>query len=418
MEGLSMMIKKTKPNFSTVLTVLLPVLLSVCFGSSAFASDSPTYKVKTGSFSQTTVLTGNLKAKEFETLLAPLTENYRVQIKWMAKEGEYVKPGDPVVRFDSGSVSSTLENMELSLREKEDSIKQKLAAYANQELELNLKVKQAEIAFRQRELTASIPKDIIPAYQYEQNQMELKKGDEFLKSAKIEKEVTLAGLKLEIKRLNLELDEIKTKLEKTQETIQNLTLNAQTAGPLIYYTNSWTGRKIQVGDNVYATQTVATISNNNSLQVEAWLDETHIHRVKIGQKVDILPDAYPGKQFTGIIKDIMKTAEKVPNRGKARYFNIIISLDSLDFSIMKPGMSVKCTVHTANIPVCLTVPLEMTYFDGQSFWVKPAKKKAVKVDTIGFNEFVLALPPGTRGPVKEGTILQQIDSSNIKDIKE
>ncbi len=39
---------------------------------------------------------------------------------------------------------------------------------------------------------------------------------------------------------------------------------------------------------------------------------------------------------------------------------------------MKPGMSVKCEVLGLRCKDVLLVPLEMTFFDGRSFWVKPA----------------------------------------------
>jgi len=410
------MTKKIKPNLTHHIIIWMFVsLFFIYHGSLIHAVESKTYKVKTGGFYQTTVLTGNITAREYESLIVPLTDNYRIQIKWMAKEGDSVKPGDPVVRFDDSGVLSTIENMELSLRDKEEAIKQKNADYANQELELNLKVKQAEIAFRQKEIDASVPKEILSAQQYEQNQVELKKKDEGLKNVKIEREVTLEGLKLELQRMKLEMEEIKRTLDKTQKTVSELTLNAKTSGSVMYSSHDWTGRKLQVGDNVFANNTVVTIPNNSSLQVEAWLDETLVHRIKKGQVVEIFPDAYLAKRFTGKVMDIMKTADKVQNRGKTRYFNVVMKLDSLDLSIMKPGMSVKCVVHSSSIPSTLTIPLEFAYFDGQSFWVKPKNQNAVKIKYTGFNEFLLALEPGANAAITEGTVLEPVDASKIKE---
>jgi multidrug efflux pump subunit AcrA (membrane-fusion protein) len=393
-------------------------LTCLCCCFSVLAGAPAEYRVKTGEFAQTVVLTGNLQAREAEQLVVPVTDSWQIQIKWMAKEGDYVKPGDPVVRFDTSTVTADIENMELNLRDKLEQKKQKSADYANQKLELELKEKQAEVALRERELDASIPKGIIPDQTYEQNQLESKRSSEALKSAQTEKQVKLAALESELQRLDIDIGEARINLEKNKRTMDSLTVTATTAGAVVYAEYDILGRKVQVGDNVFSTWTVASIPDNNSLQVEAWVNETHIHRIKPGQKVDIFPDAYPDKLLGGTIKDVLNNAEKRTRWGKAHYFNVIIIPDALDFNIMKPGMSVKCIVHTTNIPKALLIPVQMVYFDGQAFRIKPKGKETLKVTPLGFNEFYLALSPDNNEKIKEGTLLEAVTPPDIAKIKE
>jgi multidrug efflux pump subunit AcrA (membrane-fusion protein) len=393
-------------------------LIFLCSCFSVLPGASAEYRVKNGEFSQTVVLTGNLQAREAEQLVVPMTENWQIQIKWMAKEGDYVKPGDPVVRFDTSTVTADIENMELNLRDKLEQKKQKSADYTNQKLELELKEKQAEVALRERELDASIPKGIVSDQKYEQNQLDLKKSAEALKKAQMEKQVALATLESELQRLDIDIREAQINLEKNKKTVDSLTVTATTAGAVVYAEHDILGRKVQVGDNVFSTWTVASIPDNNSLQVEAWVNETHIHRIKPGQKVDIFPDAYPDKLLGGTIKDVLNNAEKRTRWGKAHYFNVIISLDALDFNIMKPGMSVKCIVHTTNIPQALLIPVEMVYFDGQAFQIKLKGRETLKVNPLGFNEFYLALSPDNNEKIKEGTLLEPVTPPDSLKIKE
>lgn len=402
----------------TGLSFCLITLIFLCSCFSILSGASAEYGVKTGEFSQTAVLTGNLQAREAEQLVVPMTENWQIQIKWMAKEGDYVKPGDPVVRFDTSTVTADIENMELNLRDKLEQKKQKSADYTNQKLELELKEKQAEVALRERELDASIPKGIVSDQKYEQNQLELKRSTEALKKAQMEKQVALATLESELQRLDIDIREAQINLEKNKKTMDSLTVTATTAGAVVYAEHDILGRKVQVGDNVFSTWTVASIPDNNSLQVEAWVNETHIHRIKPGQKVDIFPDAYPDKRFGGTIKDVLNNAEKRNRWGKAHYFNVIISLDALDFNIMKPGMSVKCIVHTTNIPKALLIPVEMVYFDGQAFQIKLKGRETLKVNPLGFNEFYLALSPDNNEKIKEGTLLEPVTPPDSLKIKE
>ncbi|HLP61294.1 MAG TPA: efflux RND transporter periplasmic adaptor subunit [Candidatus Deferrimicrobium sp.] len=386
-------------------------LLFTCFYFPVLAEepiDQNEYRVKTGDFSQTLVLTGNLQARQAEHMMAPMTDNWQIQIKWMVKEGDYVKPGDPVVRFDNSNITADIENLELNLRDKKEQKKQKTADYANQKLELELAEKQAEVTLRQKELDAAIPKGIISDQQYEQNQLELQRSTETLKKAQMNKQVTLSTLESELQRLEIDIKEAQLNLEKYEKSMESLTLIAKGAGAVVYADHPWLGRKIQVGETVQATWNVASIPEINSLQVEAWVNETHIHFIKTGQMVDIFPDAYPDKCFKGTIKDVLNNAEKVNLWGKAHYFNVIIALDALDFNIMKPGMSVKCIVQTATIPKALLIPVQMAYFDGRAFKVKPKEKEPLVVSPLGFNEFYLALSPDNNEKITAGTLLEPI----------
>lgn len=383
------------------------ILLSAC-SCLLYPAVETEYRVTSGDFSQSLTLTGNLRASQAEQMIAPMTDNWQIQIKWMVKEGDYVKPGDPVVRFDTSNITADIENMELNLRDKKEQKKQKIADYAHQKLELELKEKQAEVTLRQKELDASIPKGIISDQQYEQNQLESKRSTENLKQTQMEKQVTLATLESELQRLDIDIKEAEFNLERYEKTMDSLTLYAKGAGAVVYADHPWLGRKIQMGESVQATWNVASIPDINSLQVEAWVNETHIYFLKAGQKVDLFPDAYPDKRFGGTIKDILNNAEKVNLWGKAHYFNVIITLDTLDFNIMKPGMSVKCIIHTAHIPKALLIPIELAYFDGRNFQIKPKKKNPLEVKPLGFNEFYLALSPDNNEKITEGTLLEPI----------
>src|SRR4030042_4078833 len=87
--------------------------------------------VTQGSFQPAVVLTGSLTALRSEEFKVPITETWRVQIKWMVKEGESVKPGDPVVRFDTANLAPSLETDLESLRGKLEDKGRKKSEYKN-----------------------------------------------------------------------------------------------------------------------------------------------------------------------------------------------------------------------------------------------------------------------------------------------
>ena len=395
--------------------VLVVSFIFLCTGVPGHAeSNGKQSRVKTGDFAKDIILTGSLKAQQAEHFVVPITDSWRIQIKWMVKEGENVNPGDPVARFDTSTLVTDIENLQNSLQVKKEQKDQKLSDYQHQEFELGVNLKQVEIDYNKAQIDASIPPGIEAKYEYDKKQLELKKREQALKNARVEKETKLVTLKSEIKQLEIEIREEQSKLTRFQEDLENMTLTAKTAGTVIYEKMWWEDRKIQVGDTVFSSMPVAYIPENESLIVEAWVDESDIHHIRAGQKVKLIPDAYPQRQFTGTIIGVLNSAEDKRQWGRGNYFRTNIQPDARDLAIMKPGMSVKCIVRTAVYPGVFLVPLDMALYDGQDFWIKVKGKGVIKINPLGFNEFHLALPKNTDEPITNNALLQQVPPGDIK----
>ena len=361
--------------------------------------------VTRGRFRSTIVLTGSLTALRSEEFKVPITENYRVQIKWMIKEGDPVKPGDPVVRFDTASLASSIETAQDALKAKWEEKSQKEAEYENQKFELDVDVKKAENDNRQKSLDASIPPGLEARYEYDRKQLEKKISDNALDVALRNRMVKRAELESQIQTLTIEARELQAKLAKLKDSLNELTLVARTEGAVIYAVDEWSGRKVQVGDTVFATFSVATIPDLRSLIVQAWISETHIQRIRVGQSVDLALDAFPDKPYKGIIRDISKSADPVRRWGKSSYFRVDIEMEKLEPEIMKPGMSVRCEVRGPEYADVLLVPLERAAFDGQSFWVRPAGGGPLKLAALDYDEFAVAAEPRDNPGLKPGQVL-------------
>jgi HlyD family secretion protein len=368
----------------------------------------PAASVAQGTFRSTVILTGKLAALRSEELKVPVTETWRVQIKWMAKEGDPVKPGDPVVRFDTAGLASSIEAAQDSLKAKVEERARKDAEYKSQIFELDVEVKKAENDNQQKALDASIPEGIESRYEYDRKQLEKKISDQSLASARTNRSVKGAELESQIKTLAIEVGELEAKLKKLRDSLDDLTLVAKTGGALIYDVDEWNGRKVQVGDTVFATSTVATIPDLTSLLTQAWISETHIQRIKTGQSVDLYLDAYPERRYTGVIREISQSADPVRRWGRSNYFRVDIGMDTLEPEIMKPGMSVRCEVHGPAHEDVLLIPLAMTSYDGQSFWIRPAGGQASKLVAADYDEFVVAANRADNPALKPGTALSPV----------
>lgn len=142
----------------------------------------------------------------------------------------------------------------------------------------------------------------------------------------------------------------------------------------------------QEGETVAAglnAPTFVTIIDLNRLQVDAFVDETDIGKVKIGQKAVFTVDAYPNKDFEGIVRAIYPKAiiqENVVN------YDVVIEIISPFKNFLRPDMTASVTIYQEERKGIL-IP-----------------QKAVKKE--GGNKFVLMkLPDGAlqRKIVKTGT---------------
>lgn len=377
-------------------------------GTTRARPDTDGPRVARGSFRSTLVLTGTLESLRSEEFVVPIVQNWRVQIKWMVKEGESVRPGDPVVRFDTANLASDIETARDQLRTKLEEKAQKEADDRHLRFELDVEVLKAENDSRQKELDASTPPGIESTLEYDRKQLEKKRSDYSLESARTNRIVKLAESESQIRTLEIEVQDLEARLEKLKNSLSDLTLTTKSAGEVLYGVDDWSGRKVQVGDTVFTNSRVAQIPDMSSLEVQAWISETHIQHVKAGESVDLSLDAYPERHFKGAIQEISKSAEALRRWGRAHYFKARIEMEKLDPEIMKPGMSVKCEVRDLQYDDVLLVPLDMALFDGQSFWIRPARGEPLKLKALGFNEFLLAAGAGENPAVKEGMTLAPV----------
>lgn len=385
-------------------------------GGARAARDGNAPRVTQGDFRPAVVMTGSLTALRSEEFKVPVTQTWRLQIKWMAKEGDPVKPGDPVVRFDTANLASDIETAQDSLRTKREEKAQKEADYKHQQFELDVEVRKAENETRQREIDASIPEGIESKLEYDRKQLEKRKSDVTLEGAKTNRLVKLVETETQIKSLEIEVQDLEARLKKLRNSLDEMTLPARTAGAVIYAVDNWSGRKVQVGDTVYSTRTVAQIPDLESLQVQAFVSETHIQQIAAGQEVEFALDAYPQNRFQGVVREVAKSAEDVRRWGKSHYFRVDIDMKKRDPEIMKPGMSVRCEVRGPLSKDVLLVPLEMTAFDGRAFWIRPVDGKPLKLAALGFNEFSVAAGADENPAVKAGLALGPVDVP--KDVEE
>ncbi len=111
------------------------------------------------------------------------------------------------------------------------------------------------------------------------------------------------------------------------------------------------------GQSVTPGLMIAQVTDLNSLTVTAYVDETAISNVKVGQDVDVKIDAYSDTTFTGHVQQIIQAAagqfSLLPNQDPTssnftrvgQRIPVIVTLDGNGGKDIVPGMSASVSIH-------------------------------------------------------------------------
>jgi len=180
-----------------------------------------------------------------------------------------------------------------------------------------------------------------------------------------------------IKQKKATKEAAKAALEFSKVQLSYATIKAPISGVIASVTTQ-EGETVAAGLNA---PTFVTIIDLSRLQVDAFVDETDIGRVKVGQKALFTVDTYPDKEFTGKVKAIYPKAiiqENVVN------FDVVIEIDDPNIELLRPDMTTSVTIYQEERIGVLVIPRAAITKEGNSKFVLVKQdsgafeKKAVK----------------------------------------
>ena len=102
-------------------------------------------------------------------------------------------------------------------------------------------------------------------------------------------------------------------------------------------------KNLEVGETANPGVSILTLMDPREMWVRAYVPETQIGHVKIGQGARVTIDGHPGRSFSGRVKEIASEAEFTPKNVQTKkervnlVYRIKVMLDNRD-GILKPGM--------------------------------------------------------------------------------
>ncbi len=358
------MMKKTW--IITAIVVVVAVIALIVYSKVSSRKDiSNLYaEAQKGEFDIIVTTTGELQAENSTDILGPelaQSRNIRaadIKITDLVPEGTEVKAGDYVATLDRTSFDNSLKDELDRLTTYETNLEVKILDTAVTLSNARDQIKNQKFSVEEAQITVDQSKWEPPATK-RQTEIALDKAKRSL-------EQSVRGYDLQVERARSDMRNLKTQLSEQRQRVADLQavlskfiISAPSAGMVIYKRDRM-GAKRKVGSSISTwDNVVATLPDMSSMISKTYVNEIDISKVKTGQKVDIIVDAFPEKKYTGSVIQVANIGEQLPN-ADAKVFEVQIKVDGSD-AFLKPSMTTGNKIVTKTIDDVTFIPLESVH---------------------------------------------------------
>ncbi len=323
----------------------------------------PSAEAASGTFEVTLSVPGELKAVEETLILAPRF-NGRLEIAWLAEQGQRVAKGERLVVFDRDELIAKLDQAETELELARTKIDQN-------ESKLSLAVDEARANIRRAELDLELAgmrrteSDTVPLVEREAARISETKAEMAIDAARSSEASVQLESRAETQLLELEVERRVREVQELEEQIENTVIVAPTDG-VVLLQEKWDG-PWTVGSRPWSSAELISLPDLAAMKVVAQVHEVDSPRVAVGQKARVELDAFPGQILSG---EVIATADLAVPRGddEIKYLEIEVSLEGEAGSLL-PGMSTRVELVLDDEPDVVWVPIEAVSRDGDAAWV-------------------------------------------------
>jgi HlyD family secretion protein len=313
-----------------------------------------------------------------------------LRIIWMAAQGDQVKPGDPILKFDDSSAKRQLQEKEATLRQTQASLDQAVAEarISNEKDKLDLAsavltVERAKLDVKKAEIVS-----VLQAAEYK---LDLDLADEKRKVQDATMKLNDASAASKIASLMTQRDKAQAEVDLIKKRISQMAVLAPSDGIVTYlmnYSQGWVNaRPFKVGDQVWPGSAVAEIPDLTTLEIKAKVEEMDRSRIEVGQKARIVLDPFPEKHFPSTVVRVSPLTEQNFEWPPSRNFRAFGSFGEFDKKL-RPGMNGRLDVIVSRIPEAISVPAKAVFTrNGKAVVLTPheGRWKPIEVTVVARN---------------------------------
>ncbi len=343
-------------------------------------------EAKKGQFEIVVSTTGELQAEKSEDITGPdFTQSRQIRameikITDLVPEGTQVKAGDFICTLDRTSFDNTLKDELEKLTTYESNLEVKILDTAVTLSDLRDNIKNLRFSVEEAEITLEESK-YEPPTTIRQAEISLDKAKRSLEQSIKGYSLKVEQARSDMKTIKFNLSEQRQKVSDLQAILSKFTIYAPSDGMVIYKRDR-TNAKRKVGSSISPwDNVVATLPDMSSMISKTYVNEIDVSKVKAGQKVELLVDAFPEKTYTGTVTSVANIGEQLPN-ADAKVFEVVIKVDGSD-PILRPSMTTGNKIITNTISDVVYIPLESVQTGADSIPFVYTKKGARQIVVLG-----------------------------------
>ena len=354
---------KKRSIIITGFIVIVAILSMIVIGKVSAKKDINNLyaEAKQGQFDIIVTTTGELQAENSTDIRGPEISQRRnirasdIKITDLVPEGTVVKEGDYVATLDRTTFDNTLKDELERLLTMETNLEVKILDTAVTLSNLRDNIKNLRYSVEEAQLTLDQSK-FEPPTTIRQAEIALDRTNRNLDQAIRGYALRVEQIKSEMRNIKNNLEEQNQRVRDLREILENFIIDALAPGMIIYKRDRM-GNKRKVGSSISPyDNVVATLPDMSSMISKTYVNEIDVSKVKVGQRVEILVDAFPEKQYTGGVISVANIGEQLPN-ADAKVFEVMIKVDQSD-PILRPSMTTGNKVITKTIEDVTYIPLE------------------------------------------------------------
>lgn len=345
------------------IVVVIAVIVMIIIGKKSARKDLSTLyaSVEKGQFDILVTTTGELQAEFSTDIRGPemtQSRNIRsmdIKIQDLVPEGTEVKEGDFVASLDRTTFDNSLKDELERLETMNTAYQMKLLDSAVSLSNLRDAIKNQQFSVEEASITVDQSKFEPPTTQ-RQAAINLDKAKRTLEQMQRSYELRYQQSISDIKNQESDLGDQRQRIKDLQDVLAKFNITAPSSGMVIYKKDRM-GTKRKIGSSISPWDpVVATLPDLKSMISKTYVNEIDVSKVKPGQKVSIMVDAFPERAYTGSVILVANIGEQLPN-ADAKVFEVQIKVDGSD-PILRPSMTTGNKIVTKTIENVVFIPLE------------------------------------------------------------
>jgi HlyD family secretion protein len=312
--------------------------------------------VRRGELVSEVEVTGILEAVQADFLgTPPVPRQWDFKIELMAAEGETVEQGQPVLAFDASELRRRLQEAQASHEQAVKQLEKREIDFRLLRNEATLALTEAEGRARVAALKVDVPGELIAARELAAVKLDLRLAHQEVTYQR-ERLAALADQEgAELTALRQKRDREAGRIVELEQAIAMMRVLAPRRGPVIVIAD-WEGKKKKIGDSAWRGESLLQIPDLSAMKAQGEVDEAEAGRLRPGQRVVLILDAFPDDELSGRIVQVKSTVQRRSPDDPAKVVGIEIALDETDSTKVRPGMRFRGTVEVDRNEVVVLAP--------------------------------------------------------------